>query len=133
MKAVFADTSFYVAALSPRDALHARAQSVGQSIRGRVVTSEYVLLEVATFFCAASRRSVFVELLRTLEGDPETVVVGASADLWRRGTELFAERTDKDWSLTDCISFVIMQDFDISDALTNDHHFEQAGFVALFK
>jgi len=133
MKIVFADTSFYVAALSPRDVNHARAEAVGRGFRGRVVTTEYVLLEVATFFCAAANRGVFLGLLETLQKDPEVAIVPVSSDLWQRGIALFAGRPDKDWSLTDCISFVVMQERSITDALTADHHFEQAGFVALLK
>jgi len=68
-----------------------------------------------------------------LQKDPEVTIVPASADLWQRGVALFASRPDKDWSLTDCISFVVMQERGIADGLTADHHFEQAGFVALLK
>jgi len=133
MRIVFADTSFYVAAISPRDVNHARAEAVGRGLRGRVVTTEYVLLEVATFFCVAPHRAVFLGLLQSLQNDPAATTVLASADLWTREVALFAERTDKDWSLTDCISFVVMHERGITEALTADHHFEQAGFVALLK
>ena len=133
MKAVFADTSFYVAVLSPRDTYHASAASIAHTIQGRVITTEYVLLEVATFFSAVTHRTTFLELLRVLENDPATTLLPCSADLWQRGLTLFAERMDKDWSLTDCISFVVMQDLELREALTTDHHFEQAGFVALLK
>lgn len=133
MKAVFADTSFYVALLSPRDTHHARAESIARTIQGPVVTTEYVLLEVATFFSATAHRATFLELLQVLENDPATTIVPCSADLWQRGLSLFADRMDKDWSLTDCISFVVMHDLELREALTTDHHFEQAGFVALLK
>jgi hypothetical protein len=133
MSVVFADTSFYVAALSPRDVNHARAESVARYVRGRVVTTQYVLLEVGTFFCTAPHRAVFLGLLQALENDPDVTIVPASADLWQRGIALFAARPDKDWSLTDCLSFVVMQERGIADALTTDHHFEQAGFVVLLK
>lgn len=76
---------------------------------------------------------MFLGLLEMLEKDTELTLVPASADLWRGGIALFAARSDKDWSLTDCISFVVMQERSIIDALTADHHFEQAGFVALLK
>lgn len=133
MKAVFADTSFYVALLSPRDTHHVRAESIARTIQGPVVTTKYVLLEVATFFSAAAQRATILELLRILESDPATTIVAASADLWQRGLSLFADQTDKGWSLTDCISFVVMHDLELREALTTDHHFEQAGFVALLK
>ena len=133
MRTVFGDTSFYVAALSPRDTNHSQAQAVGQGFRGRVFTTEYVLLEVATFFCGTANRVVFLNLLRSLQIDPEVSIVPASAHLWRRGIDLFAARLNKDWSLPDCISFVVMQEQGIHQALTADHHFEQAGFTALLK
>ena len=129
MKIVFADTSFYVATLNPRDVKHARAEVAGRSIRGRVVTTEYVLLEVATFFCEAPNRAVFLDLLLALQNDPEVTILPASGDLWKRGIALFAARPDKDWSLTDCISFVVMQERKIQDALTAGHHFEQTGLL----
>ena len=68
-----------------------------------------------------------------LLSDPSVTVIPASEGLFNRGRELFRSRPDKDWSLTDCISFVIMQDHGLRDALTGDHHFEQAGFVALLR
>lgn len=66
-------------------------------------------------------------------GDIDATLVPLSDELWRRATELFGKRLDKEWSLTDCISFVVMQDEGILEALTGDHHFEQAGFSVLLK
>jgi predicted nucleic acid-binding protein len=116
---------------SRRQSRQGRSHRAG--FQARVVTTEYVLLEVATFFCQTAHRSVFLGLLQTLQNDPATTIVPSSSDLWQRGVDLFAARLDKDWSLTDCISFVVMQEHGITDALTADHHFEQAGFVALLK
>jgi uncharacterized protein len=64
---------------------------------------------------------------------PLTTVVPFDSTLMNRGLALFASRSDKDWSLTDCVSFLVMNDRGITDALTADHHFEQAGFVAVLK
>lgn len=57
----------------------------------------------------------------------------ANVEIFERGVELYHSRLDKQWSLTDCISFVVMSEEGIAEALTGDHHFEQAGFVALLK
>jgi predicted nucleic acid-binding protein len=73
------------------------------------------------------------ELLADLELDPRVQIAHPEPGLWRRGFYLYADRRDKAWSLTDCISFVVMQERAIADALTGDHHFEQAGFRALLK
>lgn len=68
-----------------------------------------------------------------LQNDPEVTIVPGSADLWQRGVALFAARPDRDWSLTDCIFFVVMNERGITDTLKADHHFDHAGFVTLFK
>jgi predicted nucleic acid-binding protein len=72
-------------------------------------------------------------LLQTLSADPETTVIPATRELFEAGCSLFARRTDKDWSLTDCISFVAMRQERLAEAFTADHHFEQAGFKALLQ
>jgi uncharacterized protein len=68
-----------------------------------------------------------------LEADQSVTIVPASDDLFRRGVDLYRQRPDKDWPLTDCLSFVVMNDHGATEALTGDHHFEQAGFQALLK
>lgn len=133
MNAVFADTSFYVAIFSPPDALHAKAKSVAAAHHGKVVTTEFVLVEVGNFFCRGASRAIFQKMIENLRQAEDIEIVPASADLFNRGYLLFTSRPDKDWSLTDCISFVVMQERAMTDALTADHHFEQAGFVALLK
>lgn len=131
MTAVFADTAYFVGLLNPRDEHHPAATAFFESFDGRVVTTNYVLFEVANFFSRSGNRSTFVTLVETLRADPLTEIMPASADLFDRGLELFAARPDKDWSLTDCVSFVVMADRGLTDALTTDHHFAQAGFRPL--
>ncbi len=130
MTAVFADSSFYIAYLNPRDAGHDRAVAAA-ALWVRSATTEYVLLEVANYLSHASQRSSVVKLLAALSASPLVEVVPSSGDLWDRGVELYARRPDKDWSLTDCISFVVMADRGLADALTADRHFAQAGFTPL--
>jgi uncharacterized protein len=129
----FADTYFYLAVLNPRDAEHQRAIAVSRQLRGRVVTTEFILLELGDGMARPPARQAFVQFCRALRADPRVEIVPASDGLLDRGLALYAARADKEWSLTDCISFVVMQDRGITEALTGDHHFEQAGFVALLK
>jgi predicted nucleic acid-binding protein len=131
MTPVFADTSFYVAILIPSDSLHAKALAVAATMRGPIVTTEFVLLEVANFFCKVPNRSLFTQLLTNLRAATDVEIVSASGELFEHGSRLFASRPDKDWSLTDCTSFKVMADHGIADALTADHHFEQAGYRIL--
>lgn len=128
----FADTFYFLALLNPKDKAHssALAHSVGP---GRIVTSEWVLTELADALASRDRREVFVGLHRLLRSDPGADIVPADTALFARGVAHFAERPDKDWSLTDCISFIIMRDLGVEAALTGDHHFEQAGFQVLLK
>lgn len=131
MTGVFADTSFYVALTNPRDSLHFRAQERAREHVHAVVTTEYVLLETANFLSQSSDRGVFVALLIALEADPLTTIVAGSHDRFAAGCARYRDRPDKNWSLTDCLSFLVMEELGLRGALTADHHFAQAGFQVL--
>jgi predicted nucleic acid-binding protein len=133
MTPIFADTFYFLALLSRGDREHAAALRYAMAADRPIVTTAWVLTEVADGLAPALTRPQFLALFARLDSSDEAEIVGPSADLWRRGIDLYARRPDKDWSLTDCISFVVMTDRGISEALTGDHHFEQAGFVALLK
>lgn len=131
MSRVFADAFFYIAVLNRHDAAHKRAMAIIADGARRVVTSAAVLLEVADAMAAPACRKVCSAFLDNLPAQDGTTVVPLSAELWARGIDLYRRRPDKEWSLTDCISFVVMEGEGITDALTGDRHFEQAGFKAL--
>ncbi len=128
---VFADAFFYVALINRHDAYHVRAMSYARTYHGSVVTTEWVLAEVADALAASTARRQVLAAFNQLSADPDTRIVGASSELFAHGLELYNQRSDKAWSLTDCISFVVMQEQGIAEALTGDHHFTQAGFAAL--
>lgn len=133
MNACFADSFFFIALLSRQDAAHERAlQYVRQMERG-LLTTPWVLTEVADACVEPWRRREFLALMDILNSHENVVITEPSREGFDSGLELFAHRMDKSWSLTDCISFRAMEAFGISEALTGDHHFEQAGFVALLK
>jgi predicted nucleic acid-binding protein len=131
MKKVFADTYYLVALLSPGDTAHQRAHSIKLPASTRLVTTAWVLTELANSLRKPPARDGFLRALEALRTNPTSLFVGPDQLLFNAGVELFAERPDKEWSLTDCISFIVMQERGITDALTGDHHFEQAGFRAL--
>lgn len=131
---VFLDTSFAVALASATDALHPTALALEQTIRlqsARIVTTEAVLIEIGDTLSSERQRPVAVRTIRLLRRDANVVVVPFSTSLFDESFELFAARSDKDWGLTDCVSFVVMQERGLTDALTADRHFIQAGFRAL--
>ena len=72
-----------------------------------------------------------IRLLTALENDPNVVIVPASDELYRRALEIYSDRVDKEWGLIDCMSFIVMKDEGLSEALTADNHFRQAGFRVL--
>lgn len=131
MSPVFADTSFYQALLSKRDEWHPIVAELLNNIQDTIVTTEYVLPELAALMSRGAARSLFVEFVRRPRSDASTEVIPTSTKLFNGGLSLFAARPDKEWSLIDCISSVVMQDQGISCALTYDRHFEQAGFRLL--
>jgi uncharacterized protein len=133
MTPIFADTFFYLALLVENDHAHPRAVAASETQRGRFVTTEWVLTEVADALCDPPHRRSFSALLALLRADPDTEIVPASGSLFNRGADLYASRPDKSWSLTGCISFVVMTERGITEALSGDHHFEQAGFRALLR
>jgi uncharacterized protein len=132
MNAAFADTYYYLALLSESDAAHESALRLSRTMPRRTVTTAWVLAEVADALAAPELRSLFPSLYDRLHNNPNVKIIPPTAELFERGIELYARRPDKAWSLTDCISFVVMENYKITEALTGDHHFEQAGFRAIF-
>ena len=130
---LFADTSFYIAIVSVRDIAHAKAIAAARAHHGSTVTTEYVLLEVANWLSRADDKPVFLDLHAQLKADPASDIVPVDSAIRDRGLALYETRRDKDWSLTDCVSFIVMRERGLDQALTSDHHFEQAGFTILLK
>lgn len=131
---VFLDTGFAIALLSPRDTFHQPASRVAAKMKQngvRVVTSDAVLLEIGAALAKLSHRAAAVKLITALRSDPAVDIIGLDGHLFDAAFELFAQRRDKEWSLTDCVSFVIMGQRGIKQALAADQHFAQAGLVPL--
>ncbi|MBE0540855.1 MAG: type II toxin-antitoxin system VapC family toxin [Verrucomicrobia bacterium] len=133
MSAVFADTFFFLGLLNRADAAHTRCLQFSQTHRAELLSTEWVLVELADALCKPPLRERIGEFVGHLYRNPRVRIVPSSPELLRRGLVLYTGRRDKAWSLTDCLSFVVMQDHALTDALTGDEHFEQAGFKALLK
>lgn len=134
MRAVFADASYWIAILNPQDRLHEQAVAVSRpALVARLVTSEMVLAEVLSFFAGrgSQARQAAARLAADLRNDQGTAIVLQTSAQFQRALALYARRPDKTWGLTDCASFLIMEEQGITEALTRDRHFEQAGFTAL--
>jgi predicted nucleic acid-binding protein len=130
----FADTSFGIALARKRDQYHQRAMDWYQFIlrnNSRLVTTEAVLWEWLNAFSDTSTRALAAEGYRRTHADPRIEVVAFQPELIAASVELYRTRGDKDWSLTDCLSFAVMTQRGLIEALTTDKHFEQAKLIPL--
>lgn len=131
---VFLDTGFAIAMASPCDAYHGRAIQLADELNAvgvTIITTRAVLLEIGAALAKAAYRETAVSLINLLENDPKVEILPLSEDLFAQAFELFRARADKEWSLADCLSFVVMRQCGVQSALAADFHFQQAGFKAL--
>ncbi len=136
MNEIFLDTSFAIAIVSRKDAFHPRSRRLAQKIKANknhIITTQAVLLEIGNALAKLPHREACVNFIQGLENDPNTSIVPFSNELYEKAFDLFRHRTDKEWGLVDCFSFVVMREHGIDDALTTDDHFVQAGFRALLR
>jgi uncharacterized protein len=133
---LFLDASYAIALSAPADQHHTQAIRLADRIEAenlKLLTTRAVVLEIGNALSKNRYRQAAVRLLRTIEADPRIEIISISESLYLRGLQLYCQRDDKEWGITDCISFVIMQDHSLTDALTADLHFQQAGFRALLR
>ena len=135
MRTVFADTFYWVAITSGADEAHGSAKDFESALRdARVVTTQEVLAEFLTFYASqgTSLRTRAVSTVDWILDSPAVHAVPQSSESFHEGLALYRSRPDKGYSLTDCISMATMRRERIEEALTNDRHFVQEGFRALF-
>jgi uncharacterized protein len=131
MNTVFADAFYFVARLNRHDQHHEGVLKFSRDFRARLVTSDWVLMEVADALAASESRGRVREFVLHLRGTAACEIVPASRQMLDRALDLYHQHADRKWTLTDCVSFIIMLERQLTDALTGDKHFEQAGFAAL--
>jgi hypothetical protein len=133
---VFLDTAYAVALASPHDEHHTQALALASHIKTRgvrLITSRAVCLEIGDALSRLRFRPAAIRFLQAIEHSPSVEIVPASEELCAAAFELYGQRPDKEWGLTDCLAFVIMHQRGLTEALTTDVHFEQAGFNALLR
>jgi len=108
MRVLFADTFFYLAYLVPAEDFHEAARAFARRSGITTVTTAWVITELLDAFAYVPKRTLAVELVSVLENNSLTTIVPPTQELMQRGQHLYRSRQDKDWSLTDCISFVVM-------------------------
>ena len=136
MKTVFADTFYWVALTNERDLSHRLALDLTRSLAPiQIVTTEPVLIEYLNFFAERGPllRARAAANVQAMAGRQSVRVVPHTRSSFESGLALYQSRLDKGYSLTDCISMATMREQRVEEALTNDRHFEQEGFRALFR
>lgn len=138
MPEIFVDTAGWGNLVDPRQRFHQLAVEVYRKSREldtTLLTSNYVIAELVALLTSPLRvpRDRVVAFIDSLKTADHVEIFHADGDLDERAWELLKERQDKEWSLVDCSSFVLMGDRGVTDALTSDRHFEQAGFQILLK
>jgi predicted nucleic acid-binding protein len=131
--ATFVDTLFVVALLTPNDKYHARADAIADAyVNGPLVTTDAVLLEIGNSL-ARQRKAEAVGIITRFVRAENVEIVRLTPEPFERGFALYRRYQDKQWGLVDCISFAVMRERGMTDALTFDQHFTQAGFNALMR
>jgi len=133
MTAVFADTSFFVGFINSSDGCHVATRQYMESLEGPILTSQRVLAELGNFLSRGSSRVLVAPFAQSIELDPRLNIVQANSENFHAGMRAYSERRDKQWSLVDCVSFNVMSEHSVFEALTKDRNFTQAGFVALLR
>ncbi len=133
---VFVDTAAWLALLNKSDRLHEQAkQTRDKLVRGRrqFLLSDYIVVEIANALSRVPFRRAAIQIITLIQTSANIRVVEIDKEIFGEAWKLYVERLDKEWSFTDCTSFVVMNRLGLADAFTSDHHFEQAGFNILLK
>ena len=132
MTTYFADAYYFVALLSPRERHHDEVVAFAREMPAGLVTTGWVVAETAAMMCAPAYRRSLLRLIALVQGHPSFEFIPADHAYFSKACDFLRQYDDKAWSLTDCISFIVMRERGITHALTADRHFEQAGFSILY-
>ena len=131
----FIDTSYIYALLNKKDKFHSAARTLTGTFhpQDRFVISDTVILEACSLLAGTKARKHIVAFVNEITINKHYTILHTDADLFRRAFQLYEEYDDKEWSLVDCTSFLIMKKEKIRFALTADSHFEQFGYIAVLR
>jgi predicted nucleic acid-binding protein len=133
----FLDTGFVIALVSPRDKYHAIANELSERIEAegiQLLTTEAILLEIGSALSKRAYREAGTQLIESIVSDHSFIdVEPLTTERLRRGFTLYKTHSDKEWSLTDCVSFDLMREQGVHEALSADEDFTQAGFTPLMR
>ena len=138
MSDLFVDTSGWANLIDVSQPFHSLSVKTYQNMRSqkhKIITTSYIITELIALLSSPLRipRPKAIAFIQSLKTSPYIEVIHISKEIDTKAWELLMQRQDKEWSLVDCSSFIVMQKCKITESLTSDHHFEQAGFICLLK
>ena len=133
---IFVDTVAWLALVNKSETLHEESRKVRDKLvqqKSKLITTDFVMVEIANSLARLPLRSIACNLIEFIRTSETVELVTITPELLEKGYQLFSSRNDKEWGLTDCTSFVVMESMRMNRAFTADRHFEQAGFSILLK
>jgi len=133
---VFVDTVAWLALVNKSEDLHDSARTVRDQLiqqKAKLITTDFVVVEIANSLARLPLRGLARKLIDFIRTSDTVELVTIAPELFEKAYQLYCARDDKEWGLTDCTSFVVMQKMRMNRAFTADRHFEQAGFTVLLK
>jgi len=133
MNRIFIDTAFVVALVNQKDQYHKQALILSQEYENTpMIITEAILLEIGNALAKDFKHEA-VDIINAFQSSDEVITIEQNTQLFQKGFEMYEKYQDKDWGIVDCISFVAMRENNVTDALTLDDHFKQAGFNILMR
>lgn len=138
MSKLFVDTSGWGNLIDVSQPFHSLAVTLYRLARQpnpKIITTNYIITELVALLTSPLRlkRTQIITFIQSLKTSPYLEILHIDSETDSQAWELLVNREDKQWSLVDCSSFIVMKQRSITDSLTSDHHFEQAGFTRLLK
>lgn len=133
---VFVDTSAWLALVNKSDTFHLKAKEIRDTLlrnRATFVITDFIIVEIANCLSRIPFRSTAIQLISFIKASEDIEIVSIDKEIYDESWSLYCSHQDKEWGLTDCTSFVVMNHNQIKEAFSTDHHFEQAGFKIFLK
>lgn len=133
IKDIFIDTSFVIALINKKDLYHDKALELSIKYENYpLITTEAVLLEIGNALAMKFKKEA-IKIIEAFNTSDTVRIVEYNIAIFEKAFEIYKGYSDKTWGIVDCISFIVMKENSIVNALTSDNHFKQAGFKALMK
>ncbi len=128
---IFVDTAYVLALVNEHDQFHERAQEIADLFEGqKLLITDAILLEIGNALSRGFKEEA-IEVISNFIGSEEVEIVYYTPQIFNKAFALYKKYDDKEWSLVDCISFIVMRERGITQVLTFDRHFKQAGFTVI--